>query len=173
MRKGRLQEIIMEEKQKHNLPETVMICHDTIRSRIFNDRPFVAHNERHGGHVSPLSELEPYFCAMIIATAKICLAMTASTAILLINALILNTPHQQKLIPWKQKYAFQSCADDLLGPGYFQGFMSRNKHRLVSKGGHKYELDRSSWTKYQTFKKMYDCIADSMIEAGVAEAYWK
>ena len=75
MRQGRLQEIIMEEKQKHNLPETVMICHDTIRSRIFNDCPFVAYNERHGGHVSPLSELEPYFCDMIIVTAKIRLAM--------------------------------------------------------------------------------------------------
>ena len=36
-------------------------------------------------------------------------------------------------------HAFQFCDDDLgkIGPGYFQGFMNRNKHRLVSKRGHK------------------------------------
>jgi hypothetical protein len=139
MRKGRLEEIIKEEKANHNLPETVIISRETIRSRIFRDHTFVAHNERYGGHVSPLSQLEPYFCDMIIATAKICLAMTPSEAIQLINALILDTPHQQKLIQWKQKYAFQFCDDDLgkIGPGYFQGFMNRNKHILVSKRGHK------------------------------------
>jgi hypothetical protein len=61
MRKGRLQEIIMEEIENHILPESLIIHPKTIRSRLDNGRPFVAHNARHGGHVSPLSELEPYF----------------------------------------------------------------------------------------------------------------
>ena len=62
MRKGRLEEIIMEEKANHNLPESLTIHPRTIRSRLENGRPFVAHNERYGGHVSPLCLHTSVFC---------------------------------------------------------------------------------------------------------------
>ena len=48
--------------------------------------------------------------------------------------------------------------------------MKRNAHRLVSKQGHTYELDRASCTKNHKFKQMYDCIKDALIKYGLSKA---
>ena len=48
--------------------------------------------------------------------------------------------------------------------------MKRDFYRLVSKQGHKYELDRSTWTKYQNFKWVVDCIEDALIKSGLEKA---
>jgi len=55
-----------------------------------------------------------------------------------------------------------------LGPGYWKGFLKRNKHRLVSKKGQKYALDRKDWSTYRNMYKMYNEIYAEMTEAGVA-----
>ena len=55
-----------------------------------------------------------------------------------------------------------------LGPGYWQGFLRRNKHCLVSKKGQKYALDWKDWSTYWNMYKMYNEIYAEMTEAGVA-----
>ena len=46
--------------------------------------------------------------------------------------------------------------------------MERNKHRIISSKGQKYELNRSNWTTYQNFSQMYKVIEEELIKAGVA-----
>ena len=46
--------------------------------------------------------------------------------------------------------------------------MKRYAHRLQSKRGKKYELERASWSTYLNFVEMYDAIEDQLIKAGVA-----
>jgi galactokinase/mevalonate kinase-like predicted kinase len=44
----------------------------------------------------------------------------------------------------------------------------RRSKQIESKKGRKYDLDRSSWTKYKKFKNMYSAIEEEMVEAGIA-----
>ena len=46
--------------------------------------------------------------------------------------------------------------------------MKRNRNKIVSKRGQKYELDRQNWTTYSNFCDMYDHCAQEMVSAGVA-----
>ena len=48
-----------------------MINSQTIYSRVRRNQDFVSHDERHGGHISPLTKMEPYFCDMLITLSKI------------------------------------------------------------------------------------------------------
>ena len=56
-----------------------------------------------------------------------------------------------------------------VGKGYWQGFMKRNRSKIRSTRGQKYELDRSSWTTYANFSDMYKHNYTEMEEAKVAE----
>ena len=47
--------------------------------------------------------------------------------------------------------------------------MKRNRHRIVSKRGQKYELDRQNWTTYANFADMYNHCSHEMEHAGVAK----
>ena len=58
------------------------------------------------------------------------------------------------MIDFKTKYSFDKSKDGerLLGCGYFKGFKKRNAHRIVSKRGQKYEMDRDNWTTFRNFQ---------------------
>jgi hypothetical protein len=174
MKNGRLDEIITEQRSAHNLPDKVTISKQRIERRCQRGNEFVEHGATKGGNISPLIPLEPFFVMMLILLSKIRLALKASEAVRLFNSLIEGTKHQQEVIEYKKRYCYAQAvwedADALgtIGLGYFNRFMHRNEDKLVSKRGHKYELDRASWTKYQIFKQMYDCVADALIEAGLA-----
>ena len=47
--------------------------------------------------------------------------------------------------------------------------MKRNGHRIVSRRGQKYELDRHNWTTYRNFRNIYEHTYLEMVEAGVAQ----
>ena len=55
----------------------------------------------------------------------------------------------------------------IVGSGYWRGFVKRNKDRLVSKRGQKYDLSRDKWTSCQNFKNMYRHKIAEMKEADV------
>ena len=42
-------------------------------------------------------------------------------------------------------------------------------HCIVSKRGHKCEMDRDNWTTYRNISKMYDCVIEEICDAGIAE----
>ena len=75
------------------------------------------------------------------------------------------------MINFKTKYCFNDSKDGerLLGRDYFKGFKKRNAHRIVSKRGQKYEMDRDNWTTYRNFSNMSDNVIEEMCDAGVAE----
>jgi hypothetical protein len=55
----------------------------------------------------------------------------------------------------------------MIGHNYWYAFLEQNKDKLETKKGRKFKLDRSKWTKYWNFKRMYDDIEDEMVDAGV------
>ena len=46
--------------------------------------------------------------------------------------------------------------------------MKRDEHKVVSKKGLKYEIDRSFWSTYANFKQMYDGVIAEFVDTGVA-----
>jgi len=46
--------------------------------------------------------------------------------------------------------------------------MKRNRHKIVSKRGKKYELHRAVWSNYRNFDQMYNQVGKEMIEAKIA-----
>ena len=73
-------------------------------------------------------------------------ALSPSEGVKLINSMILGTKIQRDLIAFKEKHC--SNARGTVGIGYWRGFKRRNEHKIVTKKGAKYELDRDKWTTY-------------------------
>ena len=125
----------------------------------------------HRGHTSPLLSIEKAAVATIIQMCRIRQSLSASQGVALVNSLIEGGEEQKKLVEWKIKNSHTSLDFTILshvGPGYWHGFMKRNGHLIESKRGHKYELDRSSWTTYANFDDMYKHNYREMVDAGVA-----
>ena len=64
---------------------------------------------------------------------------------MLINSLIKGTDIENKVKEWKIKHAHISDisnVDSKLGATYWKNFAKRKGHRIVSKKGEKFELDR-------------------------------
>jgi hypothetical protein len=83
------------------------------------------------------------------------------------------TDHQKELIEWKTKHGTfndENTPIGKIGRKYWQGFLKRNQHKLRSKKGKKYDLDRSNWTTYLNFNDMYDHIESILVhESKIAE----
>ena len=86
----------------------------------------------------------------------------------LISSLIVDTNAQETLVAWKEKYSHIRKNVKTVGSGYWQGFMQRNKHLIVSRKGQKYELNRSNWTTHQNLPQIYESIEEEFIVAGAA-----
>ena len=61
-----------------------------------------------------------------------------------------------------------SNGDDVLGRGYWAGFMARNGREVESKRGEKFAADRDNWSTYRNFDSMYKHCYEEMVHAGVA-----
>ena len=125
----------------------------------------------HGGHISPMAKVEDKLVGLIIQMARIRHPLTPSSCLQLANDFISGTQTEKNVIDFKTKYCFNESKDGerLLGRGYFKGFKKRNAHRIVSKRGQKYEMDRDNWTTFRNFSNMYDHVIEEMYDAGVAE----
>jgi hypothetical protein len=88
---------------------------------------------------------------------------------MLINSLISTASIQHKLVSWKKK--MKGSDEDLgrVGYKYYLDFMKRYKHKLVSKRGKHFELNREKWNTYTNFKNTYEDHEVEMIAAGVTE----
>ena len=164
-KKGQLKQIIEWHQKKRKL-EDVDVPEATIRIRVQRNHSIV-HHDHHGGLQFPLLELDETVVNVALMMARIRQCLSPSRGLALVNSLIDNQPIQQRLIEWKRKYS--SNCDGTVGYKYWRGLMKRNKHRLVSKRGQKYSLDRQNWTTYHNFLHMYEHTYDEMVSAGVAE----
>ena len=162
VKKGTLCELIDKKKKERGVNFTIK--HQTIRRRIVRQKLFHTHR---GGHRSPLEEIEHVAVSIIIQMARIRQPLTPSKGLSLINDLISGTEYEDKLVKWKEKYTVNSLPT--VSRGYWYSFMKRNRDRIVSKRGQKYELDRQNWTTYANFADMYSHCALEMEQAGVAK----
>ena len=165
LKPGQLKEMIENHKKRNNLMD-VNIPEVTIRMRA-QRHTSVIHHTNHGGLQSPLVEIDEDIVKIILMMARIRQCLTPSTGLALVNSLIDKQPIQQKLIAWKKK--FSSNDTGTVGYKYWNGFMKRNKYRLVSRRGQKYSLDRQNWTTYHNFSDMYEHTYEEMVSSGVAE----
>ena len=164
MRKGQLEAIIQEVKVKNDIDSE--ISPSAIRRRL--ERNSLQSHHVAGGQISPLLRMEPTVVEIILQMARIRQCLTPSKGLQLVNSLISGTKLQQELIAWKRR-GNTNNEEGLVGRGYWRKFMKRNRDKIVSKRGQKYELNRQNWTTYSNFVHMYDHCIQEMIEAGVAK----
>ena len=162
IKRGTLNELI--DRMKRERGADFEIKHQTIRRRILRQKMFHTHR---GGHRSPLEEIEHVAVSIMIQMARIRQPLTPSKGLSLINNLISGTEYEDRLVKWKQKYTVNSLPT--VSRGYWYSFMKRNRHRIVSKRGQKYELDRQNWTTYANFADMYSHCSHEMEHAGVTK----
>ena len=98
--------------------------------------------------------------------AHICQSLSPSQGLRLANSLISGTETEKELVEWKNKYSINSSVS--VGNGYRARFMKKNKDKIVSRRGQRYELNRQKWTTYSNFVHMYNHCIDKMVDAGVA-----
>ena len=165
LKNGKIKDIIQKHKILKNL-EDVDVPVKTIRTR-YDRRKIVVNHDHHGGLQSPLLEIDDAVVKIALMMARIRQCLCPSKGLALVNSLIENQPIQKRLIEWKRKYS--SNAEGTVGYKYWRGLMKRNKHRLVSKRGQKYSLDKQNWTTYHNFLHMYEHTYEEMVSAGVAE----
>ena len=163
VKNGFMSELIDEVKKKrkiehHNIPIK------TIKQRLHRKKIEIHHSP---GHMSPLLPIEDTVIKIIIKLAEIRQCLTPSKGLALINSLISEQPIQKELVEWKKRYS--NNEDGSVGKNYWRSFLKRNSHRIVSKRGQKYELDRQNWTTYANFVNMYDQCIDQMVRVGVAK----
>ena len=152
---------------KRNLPTSFQYSRGTADTRIKRKRLCAE------GIDSPLLHIEHQIVSLLICMSKMKHSLKTSEAINLINSLIKATDHQTELIEWKKKHhTFHDEGTPLgsIGRRYWQSFLKRNRQKLRSKKGKKYDLDRSNWMTYLNFSDMYDNIESILVhESKIAE----
>ena len=111
--------------------------------------------------------IEPIVVEIILQMARLRQCLCPSKGLQLVNSLIKGTDIQKELIEWKKKNTLNT--NGTLGTGYWRNFLKRNKAKIVSKRGQKYELNRQNWTTYSNFVNMYNHTMSEMVDAGVAK----
>jgi hypothetical protein len=77
------------------------------------------------GTKSPMAEIEPYIVNMIIQLANMRVPITTSQGVQLCNSIIKGTKYERYVDGFKKK-SLRNVTQEL-GPGYWRGFLQRNK----------------------------------------------
>ena len=122
-----------------------------------------------GGPESLMASVEPHLIDLICAMAEMRRCLTTSEAIALANDLIIGTETEKRIVEWKKERNNFNENSPVLGKKWWLLFKKRWSHRLVTKRGQKFALDRSSALTYKNVKEMYDDVYECMVECGVAK----
>ena len=103
------------------------------------------------GVTSPLADAEEILVVLCIQMGKIRQPLNVAEGIALVNDMIKGTKMQEAL---KEFQSARRLGSDLFelgkaGRGWWNGFMKRHGHRLVTKKGERFACDRSYWTTLQ------------------------
>ena len=153
---------IAEVRAKRGIPTNVSISLSTIRSRKGKNVL------QSSGPETLMASVEPKLVKLICAMAEIRRCLTASEAIALANSLIEGSETEREIIEWKKARSEINDNSPVLGRKWWQLFKRRWAHRLVTKRGQKFSMDRSNSLTYSNVKKMYDDVYNCMVESGVA-----
>ena len=159
---GWLKKTIESVCTSRGLPPTT-ITEKTIRKRT---KPVILVEQ---GCESLMHQVEPQLVTLILAMAEARRCLQASECISLANDLIKGTELEKKIIDRKRKN-MEWCDEHtpVLGKKYWQLFNRRWKHKLVSRRGQKFAIERNNSLTYRNVKKMYDEVYSALVESGNA-----
>lgn len=158
------QDVVDDVKEKRGIKKSIPISIHTIRNRV---KSVVLHP----GRQSLMAPVEPKLVELVLAMAKIRRCLTVSETLGLANDLIKDTPLERKILEWKKNslHLDTKKGDPVVGKKYRALFKKRWEHKLVSKQGQKFAMDRNNALTYSNVRQMYDDVLyESMVEAGVA-----
>ena len=162
-------EIVAEFRCKYDLPNEFNVPYRTVQTRVYRNRL------EGNGRQSPLHRIEDNVISLIITMSKLKRSLKSSEGLKLINDLINNTQIQQDLINWKRSRRISNKNGEYtgtVGNRYWRRFLKRNRHRIRSKSGKKYAIDRADWTTYLNFWDMYNHIEDVLVnDSKIARKY--
>jgi hypothetical protein len=157
-------------EQKYDL-EPGTIRPSTIRNRVLRDN----HTGKANRRLSPLANVEPLLVEYYIRLSKIDAPLTRNDVQSLAFSVMEGTDYYDDVIDFKAKHHFLKDSDscsldeaDILGVRWYRGFMQRNCDKL-KRGREEFEISNNIPFALRIFFKIYDCIYDTMVEAGVAQ----
>jgi hypothetical protein len=169
MKKGALTEIISNTKAKYDLGDSITINPGSIRQRVKRNTVTSLL-----GTKSPMLEIEPYIVSVITQLANMRVPITTKQGLQLCNSIIKGTKFASKVTEFQSKN-LRSVTKEL-GPGYWRGFLRRNKHLIAAKKAVKFDTKRAEWCTYSNLEEMYNEIYSHLVTSGLAvkhdEAVW-
>ena len=161
---GSLNQIIKQNETLYGLVPG-SITKKNVLHRVYVGNPAGVLHQR----TSPLVEIEPLILEYCIKLAEIGSALTRSEVIALTKEIIEGTIYEQKILEYKLKRKVNTS--ELLGFGWYRGFMKRNHDAIRRRRCKVRDQKRLTWCTYEHFEDMYDSIYARMVEAGVATKY--
>ncbi len=116
-----------------------------------------------------MSQVEPHLVTLILAMAQARRCLGATECLTLANDLIKGTQLEKEIIERKRRR--NEWTDDnspVLGKKYWKLFTRRWKHKLVSRRGQKFAIERNNSLTYHNIKKMYNDVYVALVESGNA-----
>lgn len=129
------------------------------------------------GQVSVAAAIEPIIATYAKQRQEAGQPMKPSEVLTFANSIIQGSELEKSIKNFFQ-LRNRSVPENLLGKGWYKGFMNRNKDMLVSAKGGRMHLARREWTTYNNMQTMYELVYEQMVEAGIAshlpeeEHYW-
>ena len=165
---GFIQGAIIQKKKEFGLGDDVVISKKTIENRL---RPGRKLECKHRGTPSPLEDVEEAAVEIYNAVCLIGQPLTACEGLQLVNDLIDTEELRDFMISWKNTHglAFQTMEQKgRVGKAFWRQLRRRNKHRMHTKRGRRFHVNRLRWSKRKHIEKMYTQIYKSYLDAGVA-----
>jgi hypothetical protein len=162
--RGALQKIIDETKKEMRC--NIYISNDTVRSRFKRG----SLEPPHPGNISPLEPAEEALVQFLLKMGNMRQPLTPMETVEFMNEIIENHELQQELVNFKRARCPHSDPETLgeVKRDWFERFMGRNRHRLVTKRGELFVNSRADWSRIEYIAQMYDVIYDAFVEAGIA-----
>jgi len=166
LKKGALTEVISDCKARHGLPDNISINEGSIRQRLKRGSKSTIR-----GTKSPMADIEPYIVLAIIQLANMRVPITTAQGLQLCNSIIQGTKFKKNLSLFQSKNLRSTTT--VLGPGYWRGFLRRNKHLITSKKAVKFDTKRAEWCTYQNLEEMYNEVYSHLVASGLAVKHEK
>ena len=167
---GLTQEVIDEVAREYDMVGAYVSAR-AIRKRVHKNKLEVVTK----GNPSPTIKLDEALVEIILKLAQIRHSISPSEAIALANSLVDEQELGEEIKQYKLAMGYN--VDDsgrnqdgsLLGKRWWQLFLRRNEHRLISAKGKKFALNRDDWCIYTNFVTMYDLVYEGTVTAKIAE----
>jgi hypothetical protein len=154
---GKLTSIVAAAKRNYQVDAEISIF--TVRTRAKQNKVDPAVRQ---GTPSPILSVEPFIVDLCVQLGDMRVPMTnVTTGLQLANSLIAGTSFESEVKTWKQLHCVQSrqnSNDDggqLLGWGYWKGFIKRHGHLIKGKKAITCDSKRADWCTYHNFSTMY------------------